>query len=68
LVREVSAFAGRPHCVLRPAEQHGSLGYVERPRAVLEHLWNTNVVDGWGPLVIPRLYRRYAARIKPVGW
>jgi hypothetical protein len=56
-VREVAALARSPDGVLRPSEENGSLGHVERSRAVLEHLWNTNVVHGWGRLVMVRLGR-----------
>jgi hypothetical protein len=50
-VREVAALARRPDGVLGPAEEDGSLCDVERSRTVLEHRWNTNVVDAWGSLV-----------------
>ena len=50
-VRDFSPFAGRPDGVLLPPEKDRHLADVERPRAVLEHLWNMNVVDAWGPLV-----------------
>lgn len=61
LVSEVSAIAGSSDSVSGPPEEDGGLGYVERQSPVLEHLWNTNAVDGWGSLVILRLLRRYAA-------
>jgi len=51
-VRELSAVARRTHSFLRPTEENGDLSNVERSRAILEHLWNTKVVDGWGSLVI----------------
>jgi hypothetical protein len=57
LVREVAALTRSPDGVLRPAEENGSLSDIERSCAVLEHLWNTNVVDRWGSLVIRRLLR-----------
>jgi hypothetical protein len=47
-VRELSSFTGHPDGVLLPPEEDFHLADVERPRAVLEHLWNTNVVDAWG--------------------
>jgi len=56
-VREVSAFARRPDGVLRPPEEDCDLGDVERARAVVEHLWNTNVVHAWGWLVNLRPFR-----------
>ena len=68
LVRDVAALAGRSDGVLRPAEEDGGLGHVERPHPVLEHLWNTNVVDRWGPLVSRSLHRCCAARMNSVGW
>lgn len=55
-MREVSALAGCSDGVLRPAQENSGLGDVERSRAVLEHLWNTNVVHRWGPLVMPRRF------------
>jgi len=67
-VREVSAFTGRPHSVLRPTEENGDLSDVERSRAILEHLWNTNVVDGGGSLVNLCLVWCYAARMIWLGW
>ena len=68
LVRQVAALARRPDGILCPAEENGDLSDVERSRAVLEHLWNTNVVDGWGSLVILRSFRCYAARMIWLGW
>lgn len=68
LMREVAALAGRSDGVLRPAQKNGDLSDVERSRTILEHLWNTNVVDAWGPLVIRSLRRCYAARMISVGW
>ena len=65
---EVSSIARCSDGVLRPAEEHGGLGGVERPRPIVEHLWNTNVVDGRGPLVIESLRRCYAARMISLGW
>lgn len=56
LVREFAPFAGCPNGILRPPEEDGHLGDVEGSAAVLEHLWNTNVVHRWGPLVIPRRF------------
>ena len=50
-VRQLSSLAGSAHGVLRPAEDNGSLGDVERSRPVVEHLWNTTAVHGWGSLV-----------------
>ena len=51
-VREGSPSTGRPDGVLLPPEEDCHLADVEWPRAVLEHLWNMNVVDAWGPLVM----------------
>ena len=67
-VREFSPFAGRTDRVLCPPEENRHLGDVERTHAVLEHLWNTTVVHGWGSLVSFRLYRPDAARMNPLGW
>jgi hypothetical protein len=68
LVREVAALASCSDGILRPAQENGSLSDVERSRAILEHLWNTNVVDGWGSLVNPCLVWCYAARMIWLGW
>ena len=57
LVREVAALARRTDGVLRPPEEDCDLGDVERARAVVEHLWNTNVVHAWGWLVNLRPFR-----------
>jgi hypothetical protein len=54
MIPPVCEFAPRTGCpdgVLRPAEEACDLGDVERSRTVLEHLWNTTVVEGWGSLV-----------------
>ena len=67
-VGDLSALAGGADAVLRPVEEDGRLGYVERARAALEHLWNMNVVDAWGPLVIRRVRRCCAARMISLGW
>ena len=67
-MRELSAFARRPDRVLRPAEQNGGLAYVERARAVLEHLWNKTAVHGWGPLVILMLPWCWDVRTIVDGW
>jgi hypothetical protein len=56
-VRELSAVAGGTDGVFRPTQKDRDLGHVEWPRAVLEHLWNTTAVHGWGPLVILRPLR-----------
>ena len=58
---EISAFAGRANGILRPAQKHRDLSDIERPRAVLEHLWNTTVVHRWGWLVKRRLHGLLAA-------
>jgi hypothetical protein len=50
-MREMSPLTGCPDGVLRPTEEHSNLSNVEWPRAVLEHLWNTTAVHGWGSLV-----------------
>jgi hypothetical protein len=50
-VRQLSAVAGSADGVLGPTQEHRRLGHVERPRAVLEHLWNKTAVHGRGPLV-----------------
>jgi len=52
LVFEFSSLASSADSVLRPAQENGGLGDIERPRPVLEHLWNTTVVHGWGSLVM----------------
>src|SRR5947209_19330502 len=44
-VRQLSSLAGSAHSVLRPAEENGSLGEVERSHPVLEPLWNTNFAE-----------------------
>ena len=44
---EISSLAGRANGILCPTQKHRDLGDVERSRAVLEHLWNTTVVDRW---------------------
>ena len=67
-VREFAPFAGRPDSILRPPEEDCDLGDVERTRAVLEHLWNTIVVHGWGPLVMATLGWYYAAQMNSLGW
>ena len=68
LGRKFPPFAGSADCVLRPAQEHGSLGNIERPRAVLEHLWNITVVHRWGPLVRFDLNGSLAGRMAPLGW
>jgi hypothetical protein len=65
---EVPSFAGRPNGILRPAEEHCDLGDVERSRAVLEHLWNTTAVHGWGSLVRIRFDGCQVALMNPLGW
>ena len=55
-VREFAPSTGCPDGILPTPEEDRHLGDVEESCAVLEHLWNTNVVDRWGPLVIPRLF------------
>ncbi len=67
-MREVAALARRTDGVLRPPEEDCDLGDVERSRAVLEHLWNTNVVDGWGSLVNLWLLWCYTARMVSQVW
>lgn len=51
VVLEFSPFASRADGVLRPTQEDCDLSNVERPRAVLEHLWNKTAVHGWGSLV-----------------
>jgi hypothetical protein len=68
LVRDVAALAGRSDSVLRPAEENRGLGDVERSRAVLAHLWNMNVVDAWGWLVISRPLSCHPAQMISLGW
>jgi len=46
-VGEFTAFARGSDSIPRPAEEHSNLPHTKWPRAVLEHLWNTNVVLGW---------------------
>ena len=65
---EISALAGRANGILRPTQKHRDLSDVERPRAVLEHLWNTTVVHGWGWLVRKPLRRRPGTRMVWLGW
>jgi len=60
-VAQFTSFTRVSHGIATPTEQDCCLPYIERARAVLEHLWNTNAVDRWGPLVIRRLFRCYAA-------
>ena len=67
-MREVSALAGCSDGVLRPAQENGDLSDVERSRTVLEHLWNTILVHGWGRLVMSRPGRCLAARMTWLGW
>ena len=59
-VGEISSVASRADGVLRPPKEHCDLRYVQWSRAVLEHLWNTMAVHGWGPLVILRPLRSQA--------
>jgi hypothetical protein len=61
LMSEFAAVASCANGVLRPAQENGSLGDVERSRAILEHLWNTSVVDAWESLVNLWLLWCYAA-------
>jgi len=56
-VAQFTSFARVSDGIATPTEQDRCLPYIERARAVLEHLWNTNAVDGWGSLVIRRLLR-----------
>jgi len=49
-VREVSGFACGANGIARPAQEHRDLGDIELTCAVLEHLWNTTAVHGWGSL------------------
>jgi hypothetical protein len=55
-VREFSSVAGRPDGVLGRSQKQCDLSDIEGSCAVLEHLWNTNVVHRWGPLVNPRRF------------
>jgi hypothetical protein len=48
---EFAALACGADGIPRAPEENCCLGDVERSRAVLEHLWNTNVVHRWGWLV-----------------
>ncbi len=65
---EFSQFARCADGVLRPAQEHCYLGNIEGPRPVLEHLWNTIFVHGWGRLVMGRLRWSWAARTNSLGW
>ena len=56
-VSELSPVASGPDSFSRPSQEHGDLSDVEWSRTVLEHLWNTNFVERWGPLVIVRRSR-----------
>ncbi len=47
-IREISSLAGGANTVLRPAEEHRDLRYVEWPRAVLEHQWNKRLCTAGG--------------------
>ncbi len=67
-MRQISSLACNANAVLRPAEEYRDLPHVEWPRAVLEHLWNTILVHGWGPLVMGSLGWCYAARMNSLGW
>lgn len=40
LVRKFSSLARGSDSILCPPQEHTDLSDVERPRAVLEHLWN----------------------------
>ena len=60
VVRKFSSLARGSDGVPCPTQEHCDLSDVEGRRAVLEHLWNTNVVDDRGPLVIRSLHRSYA--------
>ena len=65
---QLSPLTGRAHGILRPAQKHRDLGDVERLRAVLEHLWNTTVVNRWGRVVRKLLRRRSGTRMVWLGW
>ena len=67
-MREVAALARGPDGVLSPAQENSDLSDIEGSSAVLEHLWNTTVVHGWGSLVITRSFWCYAARMIWLGW
>ena len=56
-MREFSPFTGCPDGILRPAEEDCDLSNIKRSRAVVEHVWNTNVVHAWGWLVNLRPFR-----------
>ena len=68
LVREFSSLAGGSDSILCPTEEQSDLSNVECPRAVLEHLWNTTAVHGWGSLVSHRSLRCQVARMNWLGW
>jgi hypothetical protein len=68
LMLEFPTGARRADRVLCPTQKHRCLGDVERPCAVLEHLWNTNVVHAWGPLVMAGLGGCLATRMNWLGW
>jgi len=67
-VTKVTFFAGGSDRISGPTEQHSYLSHIKRPRAALEHLWNTNVVQLRGRLVILVPGRCYAARRNSHGW
>ena len=61
-VFDFSSFAaGCADRVFGPTQEHRDLGDVERPSAVLEHLWNTTVGHRWGWLVKQRFQGFHAA-------
>ena len=60
-MREVAALARGPDGVLSPAQENSDLSDIEGSSAVLEHLWNTTVVHGWGSLVMGGLSRCWTA-------
>ena len=68
LVRKFSSLARGSDSILCPTQENCDLSHVERSRAVLEHLWNTNVVHRWGRLVKDALDRCRVARMNPLGW
>ena len=67
-VREFSALAGGADDVLRPPEQHGDLRDLEGSGAVLEHLWNTTVVDRWGRLARWCVHNRFVPGMISTVW
>ena len=56
-MRKLTSLARGSDSILCPTQENCGLSHVEWSRAVLEHLWNTNVVHRWGRLARDTLDR-----------